>query len=218
MTMSKTPSLGLILFLTAGLFAPPSTSAQPPKGPGKLPDFIPAGYDDYQNMLDQLGIKKVRPGRNPRNGDTSAEATANPWKDSLPDLMTFKDGTKVTSADQWPKRRAEIVEDFEREVYGRIPKNVPRDTWALTKTEDGTSGGTARGAPHALALWPCGGRGCRGNGRRIDARLLLCRRQTLRVVAALLLGALPIRWLDARLLGPCRQRCHGCRQQRCNKD
>ena len=32
------------------------------QGPAKQPDFIPAGYDDYQNMLDQLGIKKVRKG------------------------------------------------------------------------------------------------------------------------------------------------------------
>jgi hypothetical protein len=57
--------------------------------------------------------------------------------------MTFKDGTKVTSADQWPKRRAEIVEDFEREVYGRIPKNVPKVTWKLTNTVEGESGGIA---------------------------------------------------------------------------
>src|SRR5262245_18266193 len=70
----------------------------------KLHDFIPAGYDDYQNMLDQLGIKKMRKGRDGRGKDTSDEATANPYKDSMPDLMTFKDGTKVTSADQWPKR------------------------------------------------------------------------------------------------------------------
>ena len=54
----------------AGLFAlavvgPNASSAQDVKGKGqgKLPDFIPAGYDDYQNMLDQLGIKKVRRGR-----------------------------------------------------------------------------------------------------------------------------------------------------------
>jgi hypothetical protein len=57
--------------------------------------------------------------------------------------MTFKDGTKVTTADQWPKRRAEIVEDFEREVYGRIPKNVPKVKWEVTNTVEGESGGVA---------------------------------------------------------------------------
>jgi len=120
-------------------------SAQDPKGkqPAKQPDFIPAGYDDYQNMLDQLGIKKMRRGRDARVKDTSDEATANPFKDSMPDVLTFKDGTKVNSADHWPKRRAEITEDFEREVYGRIPKNVPKLTWEITKTDEGESGGIA---------------------------------------------------------------------------
>src|SRR5207248_9057251 len=56
---------------------------------------------------------------------------------------TFKDGTKVTTVDQWPKRRAEIVEDFEREVYGRVPKNVPKVTWKVTNTVEGESGGIA---------------------------------------------------------------------------
>jgi hypothetical protein len=112
-------------------------------GKGKTPDFIPAGYDDYQTMLDRLGIKKMRRGRDGRGPDSSSEANANPYKDSLPDLMTFKDGAKVTSADQWPKRRGEIVEDFEREVYGRIPPNVPALTWEVTKTTEGDSGGVA---------------------------------------------------------------------------
>src|SRR5213079_2987018 len=43
----------------------------------------------------------------------------------------------------WPKRRAEIVEDFERDVYGRIPKNVPRVKWEVTSTVEGESGGIA---------------------------------------------------------------------------
>jgi hypothetical protein len=110
---------------------------------GRRPDFIPADYDDYQNMLDQLGIKKVRRGRDARVKDTSAEATANPYKDSMPNLLTFKDGKKVKRADQWPKRRAEIALDFEREIYGRVPKNVPKVKWAVADTAVGESGGIA---------------------------------------------------------------------------
>ena len=74
-----------------GLLAPASLPAQEKKGPGqaKQPDFIPAGYEDYQNMLDRLGIKKTRRGRDSKVKDTSDEATANPWKDTMPDLMTF---------------------------------------------------------------------------------------------------------------------------------
>jgi hypothetical protein len=110
---------------------------------GKQPDFTPAGYDDYQHMLDQLGIKQMRRGRDARAKDTSDEATANPYKDSMPELLRCKDGTKVQSAEQWPRRRAEIIEDFEREVYGRVPKHVPNVKWEVTNTSEGESGGIA---------------------------------------------------------------------------
>ncbi len=134
------PAAPALLFAVLILTAGPSSGQG--KG-GKQPDFIPAGYDDYQTMLDRLGIKQMRKGRDSRVKDTSDEATANPYKETMPDLMTFKDGTKVKTADQWPKRRAEIVEDFEREVYGRIPKNVPKVKWEVTKTVEGESGGIA---------------------------------------------------------------------------
>jgi hypothetical protein len=143
--MLKSRFAGRVLRTVAALLAlvlgAPAPS--PGQGRGQRPDFIPAGYDDYQNMLDQLGIKKVRKGRDARVKDTSDEATANRYKDSMPDLMTCKDGTKVKSADQWPKRRAEIVEAFEREVYGRVPRNVPAVKWEVTNTAEGESGGVA---------------------------------------------------------------------------
>ncbi len=99
------------------------------------------GYDDHQNMMDQLGVKAIRRGPDPNNQSTFDEATANPYKDSMPDVLKMSDGTKVTKARQWPKRRAEIVADFEREVYGRIPRNVPNVTWEVTATTPGDSGG-----------------------------------------------------------------------------
>jgi hypothetical protein len=132
------------VLVASGLLACAATSAQDVKGSkGKQPGFIPADYDDYRNLLDRLGIKKVRKGRDAKVKDTSDEATASPYKGSLPDLMTFKDGAKVKTAAQWPKRRAEIVEDFEREVYGRAPKNVPKVKWEVTRTVEGESGGIA---------------------------------------------------------------------------
>ena len=98
-------------------------------------------FDDHQNMMDQLGIKALRPGPDPNNQGTFDEATANPYRESMPDVLKMKDGTKVTQADQWPKRRAEILEDFEREVYGRIPSDVPKVKWEVTATTPGQSGG-----------------------------------------------------------------------------
>ncbi|HVT27025.1 MAG TPA: acetylxylan esterase, partial [Lacipirellulaceae bacterium] len=97
--------------------------------------------DDHQLMMNELGIKKLRPGADPHNQDAFDEATANRFQDSLPDVLTMHDGTKVTRADQWPKRRAEILEDFEREVYGRIPQHVPKVTWKVTSVAKATSGG-----------------------------------------------------------------------------
>ena len=103
--------------------------------------------EDHQNMMGQLGIHKLRPGP---SGNESApnhanydEATANPFPD-LPDPLTLKNGKKVTSADMWWKqRRPEIVEDFDREVLGRVPKNVPKVTWTVAKTVQGMLGSYA---------------------------------------------------------------------------
>jgi hypothetical protein len=94
---------------------------------------------DHQNMMDQLGIKALRPGY---SGDEKApnhanydEALANPFP-NLPDILTLKNGQKVTTPDMWWKRRRpEIVEDVEREVYGRLPANVPKVTWSVAVTE-----------------------------------------------------------------------------------
>lgn len=92
---------------------------------------------DHRNMMEQLGITKLRPGRNgnpnatnnPANYD---EAKANPFPD-WPDALTLRNGQKVTTAETWWKlRRPEIVEDFEREVIGRVPKDVPKVTWTIT--------------------------------------------------------------------------------------
>jgi hypothetical protein len=102
-----------------------------------------AGYNDHKNMMDQLGIKALRPGESGQNQERFTEATANRYKDTIPDVLTMKDGAKVTKPEQWAKRRAEIIEDFEREVYGRIPSNVPKVTWEVVSVTDSNSGGIA---------------------------------------------------------------------------
>lgn len=110
---------------------------------GPPPAWIEAGYDDHQNMMDQLGIKALRPGKsgNNQNGPGFEEATANDWMPSLPDVLTMKNGSKVTKASQWSERRAEILEDFEREIYGRIPRNVPNVEWEVINSEESTVDG-----------------------------------------------------------------------------
>src|SRR3954454_11324580 len=99
-----------------------------------------ASYD-HDNMMDQLGIKSLRPGANPRNQEIFDESNANRYAGSLPDVLTMNDGTKVQKADQWPKRRAEIKAIFEREIYGRIPQNAPTVKWEVKTREESVVGG-----------------------------------------------------------------------------
>ncbi len=99
---------------------------------------------DHQNMMDQVGIKELRRGRDGSNKESPYyanydEAKANPYP-ALPDPLKFNDGKPVKSAKDWTKRRAEIVELFDREVYGRVPKNVPKVTWEVASNEEGTNG------------------------------------------------------------------------------
>lgn len=94
---------------------------------------------DHKNMQQQLGIKKLRPGP---SGNESApnhanydESVANPCP-QLPDVLVLKNGKKVTTPDMWwNQRRPELIEEFEREVYGRIPKNVPQVSWTVKVTD-----------------------------------------------------------------------------------
>jgi hypothetical protein len=95
-----------------------------------------ATKEDHQRMMDQLHIASLRPGANARVlGSTNYdEAKANPYPD-LPDPLTLKSGKKVTTANLWwDQRRPEIVEDFDREVYGRVPRSVPKVKWEVTGT------------------------------------------------------------------------------------
>ncbi|MDD4099104.1 MAG: sulfotransferase [Lentisphaeria bacterium] len=45
---------------------------------------------------------------------------------TLPEVLTANDGSKVTQAEQWPARRAEILNLFATEMYGQMPGRPPR--------------------------------------------------------------------------------------------
>jgi|SRR5688572_4160676 len=99
---------------------------------------------DYKSMLAQLKIDSTRrgPSGNPQapNAANIDESKASPYT-SLPDPLTLKNGKKVTDAKTWwSKRRPEIVEEFDREIYGRLPKNIPKVNWEVISTVDTTFG------------------------------------------------------------------------------
>src|SRR5262245_50546914 len=100
-----------------------------------------ATRQDHRRMQEGLKITSLRPGANPNNPQAPNavnydESKANPYP-KLPDPLVLKNGKKVTSAKAWrQQRRPEIFEDFDREVYGRLPKNAPKVTWEATTTKE----------------------------------------------------------------------------------
>ncbi|MCW2637690.1 MAG: acetyl xylan esterase [Blastococcus sp.] len=63
---------------------------------------------------------------------------------NLPDALTMRSGAKVTTANEWPARRKELLELFRTHVYGRAPIGRP-DTlrFRLEKTDPQAMGGIA---------------------------------------------------------------------------
>ena len=94
---------------------------------------------DHQNMMDQLGIKALRPGpsgnENAPNHANYDEGKANPYP-NVPDPLTMNDGQKVTTpAMWWDKRRPEIIEMYSKYVYGRVPNGVPKVSWTVNTVD-----------------------------------------------------------------------------------
>src|SRR5271156_5547330 len=86
--------------------------------------------EDRQRLLDLLHISSLRNGANGSNPQAPNyanydESKANPYP-VLPDPLVLKNGKKVTASKMWwDQRRPEIVEDFDREIYGRVPAVTP---------------------------------------------------------------------------------------------
>jgi len=122
-----------------------------PVHPGPTPEQFAiraAAEKDHQRLMDLLGIKELRPGadaHNPKspNAVNYDESKASVYP-SLPDPLLLNNGKRVTSAKTWwTKRRPEIVEEFDREVLGRVPASLPKVSWEATGTSTETIGGVA---------------------------------------------------------------------------
>jgi hypothetical protein len=122
---------------------PKKSDVEKPAPPVQL-----TAQQDHKRMMELLNIKELRRGANgmDRNAPNAAnydESKANPYP-KLPDPLLLKNGQKVATAEIWWKqRRPEIVEDFDREVYGRVPKDTPRVKWEATEKKDEKVGDTA---------------------------------------------------------------------------
>ena len=94
------------------------------------------------DLLKITALRQGADGTNPNalNAANYDESKANPYQ-KLPDPLVRKDGKKVRSAKMWwTQRRPEIIEDFDREIYGRVPKNVPPVRWEVLGTKRDVNG------------------------------------------------------------------------------
>ena len=94
---------------------------------------------DHQRTMALVGLTSLPRGASGSAAETYDESKADPYP-NLPDPLTLENGKKVTTAAAWKIRRAEILEDFEREVYGRRPRQTPKVTWEVKSTTTGTNG------------------------------------------------------------------------------
>src|SRR6476646_10871444 len=103
---------------------------------GESPVVMLTSQQDHDRQMRLLKISGFPPGPDAYQAATYNEATATPYP-ALPDPLVMNDGTKVTTAAQWTKRRAEIKELFDRDVYGRVPRNTPAVKWEVVSSEKG---------------------------------------------------------------------------------
>jgi hypothetical protein len=90
---------------------------------------------DHQRIMDLLHITSLRRWA---DGDPKSPYAANSDESKagsvsgLPNPLVLNNGRKVTTAKMWwEQRRPEILEDFDKEIYGRIPNNVPDVKWEV---------------------------------------------------------------------------------------
>jgi hypothetical protein len=152
--MSGCSRIAVLCTVFAAVAAVPSAGVRESQAPRTAPATDPSDSEhqawtteqDYRDMLEQLVITAMRPGPSGNeealNHANIDESTANPYPE-LPDPLTLKNGHRVTTpAEWWHERRPEIVEEFAREVYGRVPAQVPEVSWTIARRVDGVVGTT----------------------------------------------------------------------------
>ncbi|MGB7547497.1 MAG: acetylxylan esterase [Terracidiphilus sp.] len=137
-----------LLFCAGGVRLEAQAAAAKTPPPPAPPVFKPtpeqlaiqaASEKELQREMDLLGIKALRPGV---SGDPNSPDSAN-YDESkadvypkLPDPLLLEDGKRVTTAKMWwTERRPQIVELFNRDIYGVVPARLPKVTWEVVSVK-----------------------------------------------------------------------------------
>jgi hypothetical protein len=120
----------------------PSAHAQGMLATESHPPHLTA-EQDHQRLMNLLNITTLRRGA---DGDPQSPNVAN-YEESrasvfsnLPDPLVLKNGKRVTNTKLWIQRRAEIQDDFDRVIYGRVPSNTPDVRWEVITTINEVNG------------------------------------------------------------------------------
>jgi hypothetical protein len=128
--MSKRVTVLAIAAMSVGLFA--QGQQAPPQPPAPNPSNL--GADANGNPL-----RRALKTGHVSNYD---EAKVPPY--TLPDPLVMANGTRVADGNAWrTRRRPEILRAYQTEIYGRIPANAPKMSWAVTETDAAAKGNTA---------------------------------------------------------------------------
>src|ERR1700761_3849134 len=106
----------IALFLALSVAVPAQPQAAAPPSAADRAAITAASSVERDRELKLLGITAMQPSATaydigkPGNANYE-ESKADPYP--IPDLLTMRDGTKVTTAAQWQKRRAEIKALFD---------------------------------------------------------------------------------------------------------
>ncbi len=101
---------------------------------------------DRARLLGLLGLKEsdLRPAPVPDAKSPHAanydEAKADVYP-KLPDSLVFKNGEKLADRHGWAARRKEIKAEFDREILGRTPANLPQVNWEVVSEKHEMYGG-----------------------------------------------------------------------------
>ena len=146
-----------LTFASRYLHTPGGAQQGKAEGASPSPAHLTA-EEDRKRTLDLLGLKEADLRRRPAGDANAADATnydeskAHVYS-NLPDPLMLNDGKPVTTPMMWwTERRPQIVDDFNREILGREPANLPKVTWEVVSTTkenyDGAAVVTKRLAGH----------------------------------------------------------------------
>jgi hypothetical protein len=134
----------ILVAVAANLFVRSTSPAARQDATSLPPPVHLTSEQDHQRTLDLLHITELRRGP---DGDPKSPHAANfdeskvPPYPFLPDPLVMNDGKRVTTERMWwAQRRPEIVEFFDREIYGRVPENTPKVNWEVLSTTQEKNG------------------------------------------------------------------------------